>query len=162
MVEILDGKLDKFLLLDKQRALQGLALIGPPAKAALPNIERLMKDNSQSCPHDAAFAYWKISGDSDLPVSVLVELLSNIDFQAETIDLLGDMGPAAKTSVPALIKLLGSDEVHLREGAVLSLGAIGPVAKAALPALRKLKNDPDLLIRSAADRSIKEIEKTHS
>ncbi len=159
VVAILDGKLDEFLLLDKQRALKGLALIGPPAKAALPNIERLMNDNSKSCPHDAAYAYWKISGDSKLPVSVLVELLSNVDFQAETIDLLGDMGPAAKSSVPELIKLLGSDEVHLRESAVLSLGAIGPGAKAALPALRKMKNDPDLLVRSAAARSIKEIGK---
>lgn len=159
VVEILDGKLDEFLLLDKQRALKGLALIGPPAKAALPNIEMLMKDASKSCPHNAAFTYWKVSGDPDLPVSVMVDLLDNIDFQTETIELLGDMGPAAEKSVPALIDMLGSSEDHIREGAALSLGAMGPAAKAALPALRKMNKDPDLLIRSAAKRSITDIEK---
>ena len=158
VVEILDDKLDEFLLLDKQRALQGLALIGPPAKQALPNIERLMQDKSKSCPHDAAYAYWRVTGDADRPVAVLVELLKDVNFQTEAIEILGDMGPAAKNSVPALVEQLGSSEDHLREGAVLTLGAIGPQAKAALPALEKMKRDPDALIRSAALRSISEIE----
>ncbi|MCH2182917.1 MAG: HEAT repeat domain-containing protein [Mariniblastus sp.] len=159
VVEILDDKLDDFLLLDKQRALQGLALIGPAGKRALPNIERLMQDKSKSCPHDAAYAYWKVTGDADRPVAVLVELLQDVNFQNDAIEILGDMGPQAKNSVPALIEQLGSSEDYLREGAVLTLGAIGPDAKEALPALGKMKDDPDALIRSAAERSIREIEK---
>ncbi len=162
VVAILDNKLDEFLLVDKQRALKGLALIGPPAKAALPNIERLMNDQSKSCPHDAAYAYWKVSGDSDRAVEALINLLDHIDFQAETIEILGDMGPAAKNAVPSLVGMLDSDEAYIRESAVLTLGAIGPSANSALPALEKMLEDPDLLIRSAAKRSIDEIKKPES
>ena len=160
VIEILDGKLDDFLLLDKQRALQGLALIGPPARAALPNIKRLMADKSKSCPHDAAYAYWKVTGDSEGASTALGDLLGDVDYVAATIEILGDMGPAAKGSVPELIELLGSTEDHLREGAALALGAIGPAAKSALPALEKVKSDPDLLIRSAAQRAMVAIQKT--
>ena len=162
VVEILDGKLDDFLLLDKQRALQGLALIGPPARAALPNIKRLMADKSKSCPHDAAYAYWKVTGDSEGASVALVDLLEDVDYVADTIEILGDMGPAAKESVPKLVVLLSSTEDHLREGAALALGAIGPDAKSALPALERAKSDPDLLIRSAAQRAIQEIQATEA
>jgi len=159
VVEILNDKLDEFLLLDKQRALQGLALVGPPAKRALPNIERLMRDKSKSCPHDAAYAHWKITGNADPAVTVLVELLQDINFQGDAIETLGDMGPEAKNAVPTLIEQLNSSEDYLRESAVLTLGAIGPQAKESLPALRKMKDDPDALIRSAAERAIREVEK---
>ena len=88
-----------------------------------------------------------------------MELLQDINFQGDAIEILGDMGPEAKNAVPALIEQLNSSEDYLRESAVLTLGAIGPQAKESLPALRKMKDDPDALIRSAAERAIREVEK---
>ena len=106
-----------------------------------------------------SYAHWKITGNADPAVTVLVELLQDINFQGDAIETLGDMGPEAKNAVPTLIEQLNSSEDYLRESAVLTLGAIGPQAKEALPALRKMKDDPDALIRSAAERAIREVER---
>ena len=48
---------------------------------------------------------------------------------------LGDIGPDARTAVPALVDLLAGREPDLVSRAIASLGQIGPTAPASIPAL---------------------------
>ena len=64
---------------------------------------------------------------------------------------LAEIGPAAKTAVPALAKLLDSDQPDVRLQALVALGEIGPAAKDAVPKISKLLvSDPFENVRSAA------------
>jgi predicted Zn-dependent protease len=77
----------------------------------------------------------------NVTVPTLLDDLKQDDPFAQTIALqrLGWFGPAAAPAVPALIDLLGNEE--LQEQVVQTLGKIGPEAKAALPALLAMENE---------------------
>jgi HEAT repeat protein len=60
---------------------------------------------------------------------------------------LGDIGPEAKAAIPALIKALGDQDVHVRILAANTLGDIGSEANEAVPALIKAPGDPEVLVR---------------
>ena len=64
--------------------------------------------------------------------------------------ILGRMGPEAKAAVPALTKMLSSQDD--RGAAVDALGQIGPGAKTAVPVLAKLLRDADSKMRHALRR----------
>jgi hypothetical protein len=79
-------------------------------------------------------------------VPVLVELLKDKDTSvaAKAASGLGRIGPEARGTVPALIKVLvatGADEIYFREEVVQALGRFGRDARAAAPALRKVSQD---------------------
>lgn len=158
VVDLLVERLSRFYLVDRQRALEGLALLGPEAKLALPQVEALMNDPTKSVQHTAARTHWKISGSSELAVKTLIPLISTMEHGVESMDILAEMGPQAQDSMEALIIQLKSSELPMREAAVYALAAIGPNAAAAVGPLRELQRDPDLLIRAAAENAIKKIE----
>ena len=163
VVQVLDDQLTEYLLIHKQRALEGLALIGPEAQDALPNIERLMQDSSKSAQHYAAYAYWRITGDNRKSTALLVQLLDSIDFRDEAMKMLARMGPAAETAVPALIKQLDSPEIYSRESAILALEQIGSAAHPAIPRLDELaRTSNDALIKKAAERAVQTIQQAET
>ena len=63
---------------------------------------------------------------------------------------LGDIGPRARTAVPALVKLLSGRKREERLAAALALGEIGRDAKVAIPALVGLFKDRVSEVRRAA------------
>jgi len=72
--------------------------------------------------------------------SLLAELKGKDPFVRQlAVQRLGWFGPEAAQTVPALIELLGDEDV--RTEAVRSLGKIGPSAREAIPALDALKNE---------------------
>jgi HEAT repeat protein len=64
-----------------------------------------------------------------------IEALKDTDWRvrANAARALGDIGPDAKDTVPALIEALNEDDADLI--AVWALGQIGPAAKSAAPAI---------------------------
>jgi HEAT repeat protein len=80
---------------------------------------------------------------------VLTASLQDADsFVAQTAaETLGNMGPAAASAVPQLVKLLtpGDDveTLYAQEGAIRALGKIGASAREALPELQKLREAED-------------------
>jgi HEAT repeat protein len=54
---------------------------------------------------------------------------------------LGEVGPAAKEAVPALIAALKGMDDGVRESAASALGRIGPAAREAIPALEAAARD---------------------
>lgn len=162
VVKILNEKLSAFLLIDKQRALEALAMIGPEAQDALPEIERLMNDKSKSAQHYAAYAWWRITGDDKRAVDLLKKLLSSLDFRNEAIEMLSRMGPAAKDAVDDLLKLVNSEDVFVQESAVLALAEIGDARPEVMTALEEVANHgTDPLLREAARRAIRKLNESN-
>lgn len=157
VVKLLDERLDRFYLIDRQRALEGLAYLGDHAKPTLPKVEKLMKDLSKSVPHTAARTHWKITGDAGKAIEVLVRLVPSMDFGVDSMDVLAEMGHEAKPAVPNLVKQLESPEAPTREAAIYALAAIGKGAKDAIGPLKKMDKDEDVLIRAAAEMAIGKI-----
>ena len=56
---------------------------------------------------------------------------------------LQQLGPDAKTAVPALVQRLWDPDTSVRQAVVLALRDIGPEAKVAIPALAQRLRDPD-------------------
>ncbi len=162
VVALLSERLDRFYLVDRQRALEGLAFLGPQAKAALPKVEALMDDPTKSVQHTAARTHWKITGDVDRAVSCLIELIPTMEHGTDAMDIIGEMGPEAKAAVPALIKALLSPEAPTREAAIYALANIGPAADTSIKPLQKLEKDQDILIRATAKMAIEKIEQPES
>ena len=158
VVDLLSQKLPEFYLVDRERALIGLAYLGPNAKKALPAVEKLMVDESKSVEHVAARTRWKITGDADKSVEVLIKLLPTMEHGADSMDILAEMEGAAKKAVPFLIEQTLSTEAASREGAVYALAAIGAESETALPRLKKIASkDKDRMIREAAKLAIESI-----
>ena len=63
---------------------------------------------------------------------------------------LGDLGPAAKPAVGAMIIALEDQDRDIRELAALALGELGPEAKDAVPALAERLNDREESVALAA------------
>lgn len=86
---------------------------GPPARAALPTLEQGFKNGNEWIRLSSAQAYWRISGDVDNTLPVLLEMLhaprppdTGINVQlVRVIEVVEEMGPAATNAIPALLKL---------------------------------------------------------
>lgn len=72
------------------------------------------------------------------------------DEKATAIRMLGEIGPAASESVPALIKVLASKELELRYEAIVALGQINSESKQTVPALVRILSEPTPSLRHAA------------
>ena len=93
VVELLSEKLTEFYLVDRERALVGLAYLGPQAKKALPAVEKLMADPSKSVEHVAARTRWKITGEVEPSVQVLIKLLPTMEHGADSCLLYTSPSP---------------------------------------------------------------------
>ena len=93
------------------------------------------------------------SPDADKIVGALIVALGNSDTQTryQIAKLFAEFGTAAKSAVPALIKVLDSDKDNLvRAAAARSLGFIAEPASPAVPALAKAIVDKDVRVRRNA------------
>lgn len=69
--------------------------------------------------------------------------------------MLGEIGPAAASSVPGLIKSLESDNAGLKYEAVNSLGMINSDSKTVVPAIGRVLKDPLPLLRFTAIEALR-------
>lgn len=158
VVKLLEERLDRFYFVDRERALIGLAHLGPHAKPALPKIEKLMEDESKSVQHTASRTHWKVSGDATKAVEQLITLIPSMNLGTDSMDIIGEMGTEAKSAVPALIKQLSSPELPTREAAIYALASIGADAKTAIEPLEKLNSvEKDQLVRAAIEIAFQKI-----
>src|SRR5262249_18614367 len=116
----------------------------------------------------AAVALWKIDRRTDLVVPVLLDALKDCpaDTRAEAALLIAKIGTGAKTTAPALSKIMSRDEnqydnfVHYyyyewcRTAPFEALSRLGPEAKVAAPALQEALKDPEALIGISAAEAL--------
>jgi HEAT repeat protein len=107
-------------------AIDALGRIGPAAKPSLCLIRNYLKSPSPRMRLIAATAFWKIDGNANTAVSVLVELLGDKDewVRERAAEALGEIGPQANSATPVLRGSLDDDYAAVRRAAAKSLKAI--------------------------------------
>ncbi|MBI4587049.1 MAG: HEAT repeat domain-containing protein [Planctomycetes bacterium] len=104
-------------------------------------MKRALSDRDDYIRFSAAEVLWRIAGETESTVPVLLELMKT-DNKAET--LLGEMGEKAAAAVPALVHALGDRSVGPEWLHIEALGKIGPAAAPAVPILVEKLLDPGL------------------
>ena len=117
-----------------------LAFNGPAAKSATPTVLKALQDPSADVRRKAAYTLGIIDAEPALVVDGLVNALSDSD--ADVRQTAADALPKmSKTAVPALIKVLKSDNALLKRMAIGILGKCGTEAAPAIPELNALLRD---------------------
>ncbi len=114
---------------DSMRASAAGALgkIGPPARAALPALRKALKDKHEPARIVAALSISRLDpSNAGTVVAMVVEMLEGKDRQrrVKAAFILGQMGPVAKSAVPALKEALKDKSEYLRQTAATALEKI--------------------------------------
>ena len=85
----------------------------------------------------------RAAGDVDAAIKKSLLDLKDPDsrIRQRALEQLGDLGPAAKPAVGAMIDALKDQDPEIRRLAARALGAVGPDAKEAVPALGERLKD---------------------
>ena len=157
--KMLGSRLKAFVHVEKTRALQGLSLMGDEGESQKEVIRAAMKDAQSRVQPQAAYAYYRVTSETELPVVTLVQLLSSRDYNGEALRHLRLMGADAQAAIPAVRELLNHDSVAIRESAVLVLGNMGAAAAEEIDAIKNLATDADPLLRQAVEEAVAAIER---
>ncbi|MEU6183325.1 hypothetical protein [Streptomyces coeruleorubidus] len=108
-----------------EAAVRALGAVGSAAHEAIPDLRRLLETD---CAVAAADALWSVTGEADAVVPVLLRKLTDGRRgryrPAAAADLLGRLGPAARTALPALRRMTGSGEASERAAAACAVWRI--------------------------------------
>ena len=122
-----------------ERAAAALALIGPAAALAVPELTKLLSHREERVVMQSVRTLGSIGPQAKSAVPELLKLLTSAKesrrLQLHVVTTLGEMGPDSAAAVPQLIQLLSHDDEAIRRVAAKSLGFIGPAAKSAVPKL---------------------------
>jgi HEAT repeat protein len=93
------------------------------------------------------------------PVSHWTEAAKSPDpkVRKKAIDVLGNVGPADRAAIPALIAAVKDKDASVRDAAVLALSKIGPPALEGLPALREATKDSNPTVRAHAIAAVERV-----
>jgi len=114
-------------------ATQLLQALQPDHPAIMPMIKKAMADDFVVNRMDATLMYWKATGDPEPALKLIIPCMESADpeytrFSQSYPQWLAQMGPAAKTAVPALIKALWGPDKYGRQMAAKALQDIDPEA----------------------------------
>jgi len=153
--------------------IRALGRIGPRAAAALPTLQRILRDGTPDPKRVApihvsdrpfvAYAIARIDPSDQNALTFLTKSLEsdNILIRTHAIGVLPKIGANAHPMVPSLIRHISAHKNHqaLSLHVVRNLGNMGADANAALPALRDLLTDKRSGVRQTAALAIYKIEK---
>ncbi|ONI91852.1 hypothetical protein ALI22I_07210 [Saccharothrix sp. ALI-22-I] len=133
-------------------ALHALGALGPHAAEAAPALRALLDHDESSVAIPAAMALWRVEGDADRVLSVL---LRHIDDRVEAVEAIAELGQAAAAHVPALRALLHKPDPNgwLRLHVAEALWRATGDADAALPLLTSAWAD-NVYVRPPAARCL--------
>jgi hypothetical protein len=155
------GEIKRLRIYSRLSALDGAGVLA--LARGLQNTELSVRSNS-------ALALYYLSDDSQssdraIPRvdirAALPALTVALESDSRTGELaaqaIGNIGAPGVAAVPALVKLLGSEEEGLRNAACVGLGGIGPSARSALPQLKVALADRSSDVRGFARLAIAKI-----
>ncbi len=117
-----------------------LGRIGDTRVEVIEALVRALSDGHGAVTVKAANALSRIGAPA---VPALVSKLADKDYRKLVVEILGEIGPGAESSVPALVELLSvvRDDLDLRREVFIALASMGPRAAAATPAMLKIIED---------------------
>ncbi len=140
-------------------AARAISVYRGQAKAALPDLVKLLEDESRDTltRWNAARALGKLGpeGIEALPVLIRFTTSPEETLREHSAEAIGDIGPTAVEGIPALLDCLDDPATKVRRDAVRSLGYIGLGAKSAVPQLKLLLKDPEEMVRQATTDALK-------
>src|SRR5262245_40799242 len=133
----------------QEEAIEVLAAAGKEAKAALPELRRLLKGDNAQVRSRAALAVWSIGGDAKAAVGALAETLKDASLatRGQALDILARIGPDAAPAVGPVVELLDDADTTVQANASRAISAMG---KAAVPGLIKSMDHKEARIRRNA------------
>jgi HEAT repeat protein len=156
--KLLADNLKAPLQVEKQRTLLGLCHLGAEANSQATAVRQLMFTTNQHVMPHAAYAYWKITGQTEEPLEVLKECLANPSYRDDAAEFIGKMGIEGSPLVDELAELLADPDPGTKEIAIVALGNVGVPAQKVMDQIRPLLKDNDPLVRYYAKTSIRQIE----
>ena len=133
----------------RYKAAQTLAVLGPLAKFAAPELRELLKDKNTYVRVKAAEALWKIE---KTPALVLLPVLlaalkdKEASARATAPPVIALLGSKAKAALPALVEALHDKDFDVKMTAITALGDLGSVAKDTAQDLLEVTNDKDFFL----------------
>ena len=145
---VLQDMLDNFTVVEKERALMGLGLIGADAKPAVDKVRELMKTGS-GVATQAALTLWQIEGSTaaEEASARLIELSKTTDFEITALNLLARIQPPTTDSIDRFKKLLKSPDESVRETAARAIGRFAVDSPELKLLITPLLEDPDPAVR---------------
>jgi HEAT repeat protein len=92
------------------RAAEGLSHIGAAARSAVPILRAALDHDNEWVRVHAARALWQAEGRAEVVVPVLIEELRGRPASLLAIECLGEMGSLARAAIPALRRIVDSEE----------------------------------------------------
>lgn len=143
---------------------KALALLGPPAREAVPELGTLLRDETtpREARRNALEALGRIGGEHPDTLPLLIGFLEapptdewtqqQLEWQLAVVDALTLIGPNAAGAMPVLIRRLEHPQELLRARVLAALAAIGPSASFAEHAIAErlvFDADPDVRRQAA-------------
>ncbi len=136
--------------LTRMLAAQALGEIGLESEDQMRRLVRMLRDADPDVRQFVVYTMMNLGSGS---VSALEKMLSDTEplfVRTASLQALANQGPAAKSVVPTLIKLLKDPDAIVRARSAATLAAIGPAAKDAMPALFDNLLDGDIKVQVSA------------
>lgn len=160
VVEKLSERLTAGQYKERLSALEGLARLGPAAKSTADRLKELMNDKNLGVYGQAAYTYFRVTGELDPAIPVLKAALENPSKEHEILEIIGRLGRAGEPLTETLIRKLSSPDTFTREYAVIALKNIGVDNSTVVSALRRIASgDPDLFVREHANVALQQLQK---
>lgn len=137
-------------------ALERLAELGAAAVPAIPALVKRIENGDEQ----AAGTLSAVSKSSpDRAVTLLMDALGNssADVRWRVAELLGEIGPQAKTAIPVLTRKLDDPEPRVVGHAAIALRKVGGVVTNAVTVVRRLLNHHDSEVRAFAAVALAEL-----
>jgi len=123
----------------RRQVIEAVGEIRPGPEVVLPLLVQVLKDADPAARLRALNA---LADQGEEAVPKLVEALKDEEAAYWACLVISEIGPPAKAAVPALVGLLGSEDLSLRREAMLALAEIGEAAAPAVPELVKSLDCP--------------------
>ncbi len=142
--------------LDKERraarAQVAFEILGPRAKAAIPELTRVTDDSRPSIPARRAILALSCLGEAAVPplVSLITNETRHHELRLRALESMAWMGTNARAAVPALIQCLKDPDRGIRSLAASDLGQLKSEPELVVPALTTTMRDADADVRYCA------------
>ncbi len=145
----LEPLLEKFALVERDRALTGIGLLGKHAARVEPKVREMMMARDSNLEARGAYVLWQITGNTSDSVPRLIELAKTADFELSAMEFLKQMGPEAIEATEFLLERTKSPDYSLRVAAIDSLSAINPASEQVVQRFAELGEDASPVVRLA-------------